>query len=398
MAVYEYTAKDETGNKFSGMYNDINNVATLREELAKMGYVLIKAHPWKNPARGRRRIKQSEVVTFAYKFAGMYSAGLSILKCLETLEEQTENQAFKYIITDIKQKVETGSSLGKAFGEYRNIFSDFFLGMIEAGESGGKLATALEMSATYLEKQADLKQKVKSAFAYPVVVSITCLVVVGFLLAFVIPVFSKLYKQLRVPLPGPTQVLVDLSSTVRDGWWAILFVGVGAVIILQQLSKKPHIRARWDAFKLNMPVFAKLNRMVAISHFTRTFAMLASMGVSLIKALDIASLVAHNTVVTKIAKELQGAIETGNPVSKSLKDYDLFPPIIILLAASGEVASMLPEMLNKGVDFLDKDIDRTINALVVKLEPAVTIIMGAIVGFILMGVYLPMFDYMHHLK
>ena len=398
MAVYEYTAKDEAGSKFSGMYNDINNVAVLREELDKMGYVLVKARRWKNPARIHRRIKQSEVVTFAYKFAGMYSAGLSIVKCLKTLEEQTESQAFKHIIVDIRQRVETGSSLEKAFEKYRNIFSDFFLGMLEAGELGGKLATSLEMSAAYLEKQADLKRKVKSAFAYPVVVSITCLVVIGFLLVFVIPVFSKLYKQLHVPLPGPTKVLVDLSFLIRNSWWAILIVAVAAVIILRWLSKNPYIRAQWDVFKLNMPIFAKLNRMVVVSHFTRTFAMLTSVGVSLIKALDVASLAAHNHKATKIAKELQQAIGAGNSLAGSLKNYDIFPPMIVQLATSGEEAGMLPEMLNKGVDFLDKDIDRTINALVVKLEPAATVIMGAIVGFILIGVYLPMFDYMGHLK
>ena len=398
MAVYEYTAKDETGNKFSGTYNDIDNVATLREELTKMGYVLVKARLGKESARKRKRIKRSEVVTFIYRFAEMYSAGLSIIKCLDTLEQQTENQAFKDIIGDIRQNIETGSSLEKAFGEYGNIFSDFVLGMIEAGESGGKLATALEMSAAYLEKQIDLRRKVISAFAYPVVVSITCLVVVGFLLAFVIPVFSKLYKQMHIPLPGPTRALIELSSLVKEGWWAILIVAVAAVIISRRLSKNPHIRAGWDAFKLNMPLFAKLNRMVVVSHFTRTFAMLTSVGVSLIKALDVASRVAHNTEVTKIAKGLQESIEAGNPIASSLKNYDIFPPIITQLADSGEQVGMLPEMLNKGADLLDKDIDRMIHALLVKLEPALTVIMGVIVGFILISVYLPMYDYMGHLK
>ncbi len=397
MAVYEYTAKDETGNEFSGTY-DIDNVAVLREELAKMGYALVKARREKRPAGKRKRIKQPEVVAFAYKFAGMYSAGLSILRCLETLEEQAENQTFKYVIGDIRQNIESGSSLEKAFGKYRDVFSDFFLGMLEAGESGGKLATALELSAEYLEKQTYLKRKVKSAFAYPVVVSIICFVVVGTLLIFVVPVFSKLYKQLRVPLPGPTQVLVDLSSLITNGWWAILIAVVTAAVVLQRLSRNPRIRARWDAFKLNMPVFAKLNRMIVVSHFMRTFAMLTSVGVSLIKALDVASIVAHNHKVTEIAKELQETIEAGNPIAESLKDYDIFPPMITQLAASGEEVGMLPEMLNKGVDFLDKDIERTVNALLVKLEPALTLIMGAIVGFLLVGVYLPMYDYMGHFK
>ncbi len=398
MAVYEYTAKDETGNTFSGTYNDVENVAVLREELTKMGYALVKTRRGGKPAGKRKKVKQMEVTAFAYELAGMYSAGLSIVNCLETLEEQIKNQAFKHIIADIRQSIETGSSLAKAFGKYGNVFSDFFLGMLEAGETGGKLATALELSATYLEKQLTLKRKVKSAFAYPVVVSIMCFVVIGFLLGFVIPVFLKLYKQMHVPLPGPTQVLINLSVIVRDWWWAILIVAVAAGMVLQKLSKRLHIRARWDVFKLNMPVFGKLNRMLVVSHFTQTLAMLLSVGVPLVQALEVAGMVAHNHKMTEIAKELQKAVETGNPVAKSLKEHDIFPPIITQLAASGEEVGILPEMLNKGVAFLDRDIETTISALLVKLEPTLLVIMGAIVGFILMSTYLPMFDYMSHLK
>jgi type IV pilus assembly protein PilC len=398
MAVYQYVAKDGTGRKFSGIYTDIDNVIGLREELGKIGYILVKARRKKSSAAKRKRIKRSEVATFAYKFAEMYSAGLSILSCLEALEEQTENQAFKYVIADIKQSIQTGSSLKNACEKYKNIFSAFFLGMIEAGETGGKLGKTLDMSAAYLEKRADIRRKVVSAFAYPVIVTIMCFVVITFLLIFVIPVFMKLYKQAHVPLPGPTRVLIGLSSLVTQQWWAILIVAAAGTMVLRWLLQKPQVQAWWDAFKLNMPVFGKLNRMLVVSQFTRTFAMLASVGVSLIKALDVASMVANNHKLTEITKELQQEIKAGNPVAKSLKSYAIFPPIIIQLAASGEQVGQLPEMLNKGADLLDKDIERAINALLLKLEPALTIIMGAVVGLILMGAYLPMFDYMGHLE
>jgi type IV pilus assembly protein PilC len=398
MAVYQYVAKDGTGRKFSGIYTDIDNVIGLREELGKIGYVLVKARRKKSSAVKRRRIKRSEVTTFAYKFAEMYSAGLSILSCLEALEEQTENQAFKSALADIKQSIQTGSSLKNACEKYRNIFSDFFLGMIEAGEAGGKLGKTLDMSAVYLEKQSDIRRKVISAFAYPVIVTIMCFVVIAFLLIFVIPIFMKLYRQAHVPLPGPTRALIGLSSLVTERWWAILIVVAAGAMVLRRLLKNPQVQAWWDAFKLDMPVFAKLNRMLVVSHFTRTFAMLASVGVSLIKALDVASEVAHNHKLTEITKELQQEIQAGNPVAKSFKRYAIFPPIIIQLAASGEQVGQLPEMLNKGADLLDKDIERAINALLLKLEPALTIIMGAVVGLILMGAYLPMFDYMGHLE
>ncbi len=398
MAVYDYTAKDENGDTITGTCDDIDNVGALREDLAKMGYVLVKARQRKNSTRRRRKIKQSEVVTFVYKFAEMYSAGLSITRCLEVLEQQSENPAFGHIIANTRQSIENGSNLEKAFGKYSDVFSDFFSGMIEAGESGGKLSEALEMSAEYLEKRMDIKRKVKSAFAYPVIVIVVCFVVVGCLLAFVVPVFSKLYKQLHVELPGPTQALVNLSSLLRDFWWAIPPIIVGAAIILHRLFRSPRIRAKWDAFKLNMPVLGKLNRMIMISHFTRTFGMLTSVGVSPIRALDVASVVAHNHKLTGIAKELQGAIETGNNVGESLKNYDIFPPMIVELAISGEEVGEVAQMMTKGANFLDKDIERTTNALIVKLEPALTVIMGVIVGFILMAVYLPMFDYMRHLE
>lgn len=398
MAVYQYVAKDRTGRKFSGIYTDVDNVNILREELAKIGYALVKARQKRTSSTRRRRIKLSEVVAFAYKFAGMYSAGLSILSCLETLEGQAENQAFKYVIADIRQSIQAGASLKNACEKHRNIFSDFFLGMIEAGESSGKLGTTLEMSAVYLEKQADIRRKVVSAFAYPVVVTITCFAVIAFLLIFVIPVFMKLYRQAHVQLPGPTRVLVGLSTLITQKWWAVIILATTVVLLFRWLLKKSQVRAWWDAFKLNMPVFSKLNRMLVVSRFTRTFAMLASVGVPFIDALDVAREVAYNHKMDEITQELKKEIRAGNPVAKSFKNHPIFPPIITQLAASGEQVGKLPDMLNKGTDLLDKDIDRAISALLVKLEPALTVIMGTVVGLILMGAYLPMFDYIGHLE
>lgn len=398
MAVYQYVAKDGTGRKLSGIYTDIDNVIGLRDELAKIGYVLIKARRKKVSAAKHKRIKRQDVATFAYKFAGMYSTGLSIVDCLETIEEQTENPTFKGVIADIKQSIQAGSSLKNACEKYRNIFSDFLLGMIEAGEASGKLGKTLDMSAIYLEKQADIKRKVVSAFAYPVIVTIMCFAVVAFLLAFVIPIFMKLYKQAHVPLPGPTRVLIWLSSLVTEQWWAILIMAAAGAMVFRYLTRNPRVQAWWDDLKLKMPIFAKLNCMLVVSQFTRTFAMLISVGIPLIKALEVAGEVAHNHRMAEITKGLQQEIKAGNPVAKSFKKYAIFPPLITQLAASGEQVGQLPEMLNKGVDLLEKDIDRTISSLLLKLEPALTVIMGAIVGLILMGAYLPMFDYMGHLE
>ena len=399
MAVYEYMAKDSTGNEFSGVYMDVDSKGALRLELEKMGYSLVKARREKRSIRkNRHKIKQPEIIAFAYEFAGMYGAGLSIVRCLETFELQVENPALKSIITDVRQRIETGSSLEEAFEKYRSIFSDFFLGMVEAGEAGGKLAETLQMAAEYLERQAELKNRVKAAFAYPIVVTVMCVAIISALVIFVIPVFQKLYQQLRVPLPGPTLLLILTSRVAREYWWIALPVIVLVVLAFRQLVKNRFIRTKLDLLKLDLPVFGKLNRMVVVSRFVRTFAMMASAGIPLVEALDFAKRVANNSEMRRIAKIMQEEIMTGNSVASPMSRFPIFPPMIIQLAAAGEEAGILPEMLTKGVDFLDSNIERNIKSMITKIEPILSIIMGAIVGTILLGVYLPMFDYMSHIK
>jgi len=398
MAVYEYKARDENGNSYSGVYENIAGVPVLREELGKMGDTLISAKRKSAGLRTAKRIRQSDVVAFAYKFAGMCSAGLSIIRCLETLEEQTSNQKFKCVLADIRESIETGASLKSAFEKHRKLFSDFFLGMLEAGESGGKIADTLEIAAVYLEKQADLKRKVKSAFAYPLTVVILSIVIVGCLVIFLVPTFSKFYNQMNIPLPLSTHVLVVASLVVKQWWWAIAAGLVSVIIVARQMSANHYLKTKWDAFKLRMPLFGPLNRLVVVSHFIRTFAMLASTGVPFVKALEIASVVAQNSKMTEITLDLQQSINAGNPIAGSLRKHHIFPPIIVQLADSGENVGALPEMLNKGADFIDKDIEKNISSLLVILEPALTVIMGAVVGFILMSVYMPIFNYMSHLR
>ncbi|MCX5633076.1 MAG: type II secretion system F family protein [Phycisphaerae bacterium] len=398
MAVYEYTARDEAGTIFSGIYEDIGGVSALKRELAKIGYNLVNAKRKRIFNPRSVRIKQADVIVFVYKFAGMCSAGLSIIQCLDTLEKQTENESLKFIINDIKKNIETGSSLTGAFEKYRYVFSDFFLGMVEAGESGGRLAESLEISTKYLERRADIQNRLKSAFIYPVIVIIVCFMIITALVAFVVPVFSKIYRQLGVPLPGPTQMLLVLSIIVRKWWPALIVLAVVLSIACRYIRKNKFIKSKWDHFKFVMPVFGKLNRLATVSHYVRSLAMLITTGVPIIKAFEVSSMVANNVEISRITLDMQKSVQAGNSVAESLEKHKIFPPIIVQLADSGEEAGMLGQMLNKGVDFLEKDVERITNSLLVKLEPALTLGMGAVIGLILLAVYLPMFDYMAHLK
>jgi type IV pilus assembly protein PilC len=398
MAVYEYTAKNEAGELFSGMYEDVSSISAMRAELAKIGYSLINAKRKRAINAASIRVKQSDVVAFAYKFAGMCSAGLTIVQCLSTLEKQTDKEGLKFIIGDIRKDIEAGSSLTDAFHKYHLIFSDFFLGMIEAGEAGGRLAESLEINARHLEKQAELRMRLRNAFAYPIIVLIMCVVIITALVIFVVPVFSKIYRQLGVPLPGPTQLLVTSSAIVRQWWPLVVVIAVTLPFICKYLRRNKYLKSKWDYFKFDIPVFGKLCNLVIISQFIRSFAMLITTGVPIIRAFQVATLVVNNEKIAEISLDVQKSVQAGNGVAESFEKHDIFPPIIVQLAGSGEQAGILGQMLNKGVDFLEKDIERMTNSMLVKLEPILTLGMGVVIGLILMAVYLPMFDYMSHLK
>jgi type IV pilus assembly protein PilC len=398
MPAYEYTARDETGHIFKGIYEDINDVSALRSEFAKIGYNLIKAKKNRKFNPKHLSVKRSEIIPFTFKLAGMCSAGLSIVQCLDTLEKQTENRSLQYIIADIKKNITMGSSLADSFSKYRNIFSDFFLGMVEAGESSGKLPESLEISAQYLEKQNDLRNRLKNAFTYPLIVGFMCISIITALVIFVVPVFSKIYKQLGVSLPGPTQTLIVLSVIFRQYWLYFIILFCIALYAFQYLRKNKYVKTKWDNFKLTMPVLGKLNKMAAAANYIRSFSMLTATGVPIIRALQVSGFVANNEKMVAISQDIQKSIQAGHSFAESMQHHNIFPPIIIQLAGTGEQSGQLTQMLNKGVGFLEKDIDRTINSLLVKLEPLLTLIMGAVIGLILMAVYLPMFDYMAHLK
>lgn len=394
MPTYQYIAKDATGAEYRGTYEDVCDVATLRGELSRVGYVLVEASREKDASRRLGRIRPQDIATLAYKLSGMYSAGLSVVQCLRTLESQAENPALRRILTDIQERVEGGATLTKAFEPHQKVFSEFFIGMLEAGETAGKLSESLEMNAVYLEKRARLRNKIRSAFVYPVSVGVICLGILACLMAFVVPVFINLYSKLHVPLPWPTLLLVNISGMMTG--WGLLIGGVVACGIwlgARQIDWAA-LTPWWNRVKLRLPLVGKLNRLILVTRFTRSFAMLNAVGLPIMDALRMAGRIAGSKEMVDVSESLQKATRAGSPVGEALARHDIFPPTIVQMADSGEQVGRLSEMLQKGVDILDRDIEKIIDSLVVKLEPALTLAMGLVIGLVLLGVYLPMFDYM----
>ncbi len=398
MACYEYTARDRFGNELTGFYENIEGVPTLREELSKVGYVMVRARRRRDTSAFVRRIRLEDVAAFSYKFASMFAAGLSVTHCLETLGEQTDRPALRQVLADIRQRIEAGSSLAKAFDPYRSVFSELFVGMVAAGEAAGKLSEALSLSTTYLEKRAQLRAKIRSAFVYPITVGIVCMLVMTSLLVFVVPIFSKLYSHMHVALPLPTLIMVTLSQILREWFWLVLIVAALNLWAVQKLAGSRRARSGWQWVKAHLPLWGHLQQLILVSRFIRPLAMLISVGVSVLDAVRIAAEVTRSEEMVRRSEVMQKAIQAGAPMAKTLGDHPVFPSEVVQMAASGEQVGKLPEMLAKAVDIVDRDIDRRIDALVVKLEPVLTLVIGLIVGGMLISVYLPMFDYMSHMK
>lgn len=393
MAKFSYLAQDSQNKEIRGTLEarDINEAkAKLRQASLYIIQVNPEARFLITPAV--ERVNNMDLAIFSHQFAAMISSGIPLIRALKTLSEETNNRKFRKIIEKIAADIENGASLSKALSRYPRIFSNFFTSLIKAGETAGVLPVVLNRLANYLEKEVNLRRKVISSFAYPVIVGIVAMAAVTFLLIFVVPVFSSVYKGLKIALPGPTLTLITLSNIFINYWWLILSLVLGIGFTLGVLNRNKSFGLATDELKLKLPAFGQLNRKVATSRFVRTLSTLVGSGVTLSSSLTIVKDVVGNRAVAQAVELTQKDIQQGKPLSESLKQREYFSPIVIQMLAAGEESGNLNVMLDKCADFLDEDIDTLIKNLVVKLEPSLTIALAILVGFIALAIYLPMFD------
>ena len=339
-----------------------------------------------------KRVKLKDVAIFARQFATMIESGLSLLRALNILAEQTENPTLAKTIAAVRDDVERGSSLSAAMSKHPKSFANLFVSMVRAGETGGQLDVVLLKVADNYEADYKLRSKVKSAMTYPVVVAGISLLLVAIMLLFVVPTFAEMFTQLGGQLPLPTKILLILSEQARILVPLFIVGMIGAFIAYKKTrASNAALRLKYDTLKLKFPVFGNLFQKVAVSRFARTLALLLRSGVPVLQALDIVADTTGNEVLARAASDVKDSVRSGESMSSPLAKHGVFPPMVVQMIAVGEDTGALDSMLDKIADFYDQEVEATTEALTSLIEPMMIAILGGIVGSMVIALYMPMF-------
>ncbi len=350
----------------------------------------LKSKP-KNISLFEKKVKTKEIVIFTRQFSTMINAGLPLVQCLDILSSQQPNPSFKKVTSQIKGDVEGGSTFADALSKHPKIFDSLYVNLVAAGEVGGVLDTVLNRLAVYMEKNESLKNKVKGAMTYPIIVLCVAFGVVAILMIFVIPTFSDMFKQFGSALPGPTQFIVNLSSFFRKFWWAMIGFIVALIFGFKWIRTQEKGRFYTDKMMLRLPVFGPLIRKVAVAKFTRTLGTMISSGVPIMDGLEITSKTAGNMIIENAIRTVRTAISEGRTMSEPLEQTGLFPGMVVQMIAVGEATGAMDQMLGKIADFYDEEVDTAVEALTSALEPMLMVFLGGIIGFVVVAMYLPIF-------
>ncbi len=339
-----------------------------------------------------KKVKLKDLAIFSRQFATMINSGLSLLRTLSILSEQTENPLLTETITKVRDDVERGGSLSASMSKHPKVFNELYVSMVKAGETGGQLDTILARVADTFEADYKLRQKVKSAMTYPVIVAGIAMLLVTVMLLFVVPTFAKMFSDLGGELPLPTKILVTMSSSAK--FMVPLFV-ISMVLLTigykRMRAKSADFRLKADQFKLKIPVFGDLFKKVALSRFARTLSLLLRAGVPVLQGLDIVGGATGNEVLARAAQDVKDSVKSGEAMSSPLKNHDVFPPMVVQMIGVGEDTGALDAMLDKVADFYDQEVESLTESLTALIEPIMIAVLGGIVGSMIIALYMPMF-------
>ena len=394
MPTYAWKGKTRTGEMREGTMQASSRaeaIAALRRQGVTQATVAERGKELALP-KLRGSVGSKDIAVFTRQFSVMIDAGLPLVQCLEILAGQQSNKVFAAVLTDVRQDVESGSTLADAMRKHPKVFDDLYANMVAAGEAGGILDTILQRLSTYIEKAVKLKAAVRGALVYPVSVIVIAVVVVWVILTFVIPVFADLFAGLGAQLPLPTQIVVNLSNFLRSWWWLVLGVIVAAVVLVRQYYQTPQGRRTLDAFMLKFPVIGTLLRKIAVARFCRTLGTLTSSGVPILDGLDITARTAGNAVVQEAIQNVRKEVEQGKTISEPLAKSGVFPSMVVQMVQVGEQTGAMDTMLSKIADFYEDEVDEATQNLLSLLEPLIILFLGVVIGGIVIAMYMPMFS------
>jgi type IV pilus assembly protein PilC len=333
-----------------------------------------------------------DVTVFSRQFATVINAGLPVVQSLAILQRQAEKEALKEALKKIREEVETGTPLSEALAKHPKLFGRLYVYLVRAGEASGNLDSILERIALYQEKQAALRGKLRSALTYPAVVLVIALGVTYFLLTGIVPQFAGILTQLGGELPLITRVLIAISDFLRGQWWLLLLLIAGGVVGLGAFYRTPRGRHAIDGALLKAPVLGQLVQKTAIASFANTFGLLLKSGVNLLEAIDITKGTAGNAVVEEVLEAAKGAVQRGEQMSLTLlAKPQVFPPLVASMVAIGEETGAVDVMMEKVASFYEREVTEAVESLTAALEPVLIVFLGGVVGFIVAGMFLPMF-------
>jgi type IV pilus assembly protein PilC len=398
MSTYTFKAIDLAGVPARGEL-DASSKQAVTDQLRERGLIVLDIVEQKTSVTSQdlferfRRIKAHELTVMTRQLATMVASGMSILRAFHVLEDQTENEKLKGILSRVRQDIEAGISLSDALEKYPDTFNELYIAMTRTGETAGMLEESLMRIADQLEKSDSLRRQVRAAMAYPIMIGAFALVVMLALVAFLIPVFEDVFKDFNGKLPAITQISVGMSHLVTQKWWLLIALTVGGIVGFKKWKKSAWGHRQWDTIKLKIP--AKIGDVIlkiALARWSRTFSGLVHSGVPILQAIDITGKTAGNYHIEKAMADVKESVQRGGTIGEPLRRSDKFPSMVAHMVGVGEETGNLDGMLGKVADFYEDEVAAVIKALTSILEPVMIILVGAIVGFIVISMYLPLFE------
>ena len=393
-AVFTYKAVDGAGVPSKGQLRGASREA-VTEELRAQGLKVMELAEKKSVLQADLslgRIKAAELTVMTRQLATMITSGMTLLRAFYVLEDQIENQKLKATVGAVREDIEAGLAFSDALAKHPKVFSPLYVAMIRAGETGGVLEASLDRIADQLEKDDALRRQVKGAMAYPTVVLTFAFCVLIGLIAFIVPVFVKVFEDFGGELPMITKLTVSMSNLVTGQWYILLAVLIAGPIAFKKWRKSDAGRPVWDRMRLKVPFKIGVTvQKIALARWSRTFAALYSAGVPIMSAIEITGQTAGNSVVEKAMTDVIESVKSGGSIAEPLKDAPIFPSMVAQMIAVGEETGNLDAMLSKVADFYEDEVEAAVKALTSILEPVMIILVGGIVGFIVIAMYMPMF-------